>query len=209
MNSDDLLKNNADWSAKINAEDPDFFSTLAKQQSPDFLWIGCSDSRVPANQITGLLPGELFVHRNIANVVVHTDINCQSVLNFAVDYLQVKHVIVCGHYGCGGVKASMESNQLGIIDHWLRNIRDVYHKHQQEFDKMPDGPEKVDRLCELNVIEQVAHVSHTNVIQNAWRRGQELSVHGWIYGLKDGLLKKLTEPVTNLDQIPDQYKLNP
>lgn len=209
LTPEELLKNNVEWSSKIKADDPEYFPTLAKQQAPEFLWIGCSDSRVPANQITGLLPGEIFVHRNIANVVVHTDINCQSVLNFAVDHLKVKHVIVCGHYGCGGVKASMESNQLGIIDHWLRNIRDVYHKHADEFNNLPDGPDKVNRLCELNVIEQVAHVTQTNVIQNAWRRGQDLSVHGWIYGLSDGLLKKLTEPVVGLDQIAEQYKLDP
>jgi len=209
LNPDDLLKNNAKWAAEINAEDPNFFPQLAKQQAPDFLWIGCADSRVPANEIVGLLPGELFVHRNVANVVMHTDINCLSVLNFAIDVLQVEHVIVCGHYGCGGVKAALEHNQLGISDYWLRNIRDVYFNRLDAFNDIDDPNEKVDRLCELNVVQQVANVSHTNVVQNAWRRGQPLSIHGWIYAIHDGLLKKLIEPIQSLDEIAEQYKLDP
>lgn len=209
MNPDDLLKNNAAWSAKINANDPDFFPKLAQQQAPDFLWIGCSDSRVPANEIVGLLPGELFVHRNVANVVLHTDINCLSVLNFAIDVLQVEHVIVCGHYGCGGVKAAMEHNQFGISDYWLRNIRDIYFNRLEAFNDTQTEEEKVNMLCEFNVMQQVANVSHTNVVQNAWRRGQKLSVHGWIYAIHDGLLKKLVPPITSLNDIAEQYKLDP
>jgi carbonic anhydrase len=209
LNPDDLLKNNAAWSAKINANDPDFFPKLAQQQAPDFLWIGCSDSRVPANEIVGLLPGELFVHRNVANVVLHTDINCLSVLNFAIDVLQVEHVIVCGHYGCGGVKAAMEHNQFGISDYWLRNIRDIYFNRLEAFNDTQTEEEKVNMLCEFNVMQQVANVSHTNVVQNAWRRGQKLSVHGWIYAIHDGLLKKLVPPITSLNDIAEQYKLDP
>lgn len=209
MHPDELLKNNVAWSEGIKAEDPDFFPTLARQQSPEYLWIGCSDSRVPANQIVGMMPGELFVHRNIANVVVHTDINCLSVMNFAIDVLGVKHIIVCGHYGCGGVKAAMEKNQFGIIDNWLRNIRDVYFNRQEAFADLQDPVARVDRLCELNVIQQVANVSHTNLVQNAWRRGQELAIHGWIYSINDGLLKKLIEPIGSLEQIAEQYKLDP
>lgn len=209
MNPDDLLTNNAAWAEQINAEDPNFFPTLAKQQAPEFLWIGCSDSRVPANEIVGLLPGELFVHRNIANVVVHTDINCLSVLNYAVDVLKVKHVIVCGHYGCGGVKASLENNQVGISDNWLRNIRDVYYNRLDQFNDSQTEQEKVDLLCELNVIQQVANVSHTNVVQNAWQRGQTLSIHGWIYGIHNGLLKKIVSPVSSAEDIAEQYKLKP
>lgn len=206
---EDLLKNNVEWSEGIKATDPDFFPSLATQQAPDYLWIGCSDSRVPANEIVGLPPGELFVHRNVANVVLHTDINCLSVMNYAIDVLQVEHVIVCGHYGCGGIKASMESAQFGIIDYWLRNIRDVYFNRLDAFEGLEDPVARVDLLCELNVAHQVANVSHTNVVQNAWRRGQPLAIHGWIYSIHDGLLKKLTEPLTGLDQIADQYKLDP
>lgn len=209
MTPDDLLKNNVQWAQKITESDPTFFATLAKQQAPDFLWIGCSDSRVPANQIVGLLPGDIFVHRNVANVVLHTDLNCLSVLNFAIDHLKVEHVIVCGHYGCGGVKAAMESEQLGIVDYWIRNIRDVYFNNRKKFDECKDDHEKVNKLCELNVAQQVYNVAHTNVVQNAFRRNQPLSIHGWIYDIHDGLLKKLMEPIQSLDQIADQYKLNP
>lgn len=209
MTPDDLLKNNVKWAEDITQSDPTFFPTLAKQQAPDFLWIGCSDSRVPANEIVGLLPGELFVHRNVANVVLHTDMNCLSVLNFAIDVLQVEHVIVCGHYGCGGIKSALESQQLGIIDYWLRNIRDIYYNHLRDFENITASHEMVNKLCELNVAQQVANVSHTNVVQNALRRGQPLSIHGWIYDIHDGLLKKLMEPITSLDQIADQYKLDP
>ena len=181
---------NQNWSEDIRRKRPEFFETLSKQQSPKFLWIGCADSRVPANEVVGLLPGELFVHRNVANLVIHTDLNCLSVLQYAVDVLQVEHVIVCGHYGCGGVQASLERRKLGLIDNWLRHIRDVHHKHVMAVEKVL-GPAKLDTLCELNVIEQAYNVCHTTVVQDAWARGQELTVHGWIYGLKDGLLRDL------------------
>ena len=204
-----LLENNRKWASAMSQRETNFFTRLAAQQKPDYLWIGCSDSRVPANDIVGLLPGELFVHRNVANVVMHTDINCLSVLNFAIDVLQVEHVIVCGHYGCGGIKAALERNQIGISDYWLRNIRDIYFNRLEDFNGIEDPNERVDRLCELNVMQQVANVSHTNVVQNAWRRGQALSVHGWIYAIHDGLLKKLIEPIQSLDEIAEQYKLDP
>ena len=186
-----LLQYNREWAASMVRENPDFFGKLAKLQAPQYLWIGCSDSRVPANQITGLAPGEVFVHRNVSNLVIHTDMNCLSVLQYAIDYLKVRHVIVCGHYGCGGVRASMEPQPHGLIDNWLRNIRDVHAKSKAEIDVMPDLAAKVDRLCELNVIEQVRNVCNTTVIQDAWARGQKVTVHGWIYGIGDGLLKDL------------------
>ncbi len=203
----ELIHNNIEWAKRIKSNIPDFFTRLAKQQAPEFLWIGCSDSRVPANEIVGLLPGELFVHRNVANVVIHTDLNCLSVLDYAVDVLKVKHIIVCGHYGCGGVKAALDDKQLGLIDHWLRNIRDIYFRHRQDFTGTQTEKQQIDRLCELNVAQQVANVAHTNVVQNAWMRGQSLSVHGWIYDIHDGLLQKLTRPVSSLEQIPIQYRL--
>lgn len=209
MNPEDLLKNNVKWSQDITESDPDFFPTLAKQQAPHFLWVGCSDSRVPANEIVGLLPGELFVHRNVANVVLHTDLNCLSVLNYAIDVLKVEHVIICGHYGCGGVKAAMDNKQLGIIDYWLRSIRDVYFNNKTEFESCKDKSEEVNKLCELNVAQQVYNVAHTNVVQNAFRRGQALSIHGWIYDIHDGLLNKLMEPIQSLEQIATQYQLAP
>ncbi len=204
---DELFVNNARWAETIKTENPDFFATLSKQQAPEYLWIGCSDSRVPANEIVGLLPGELFVHRNVANVVIHTDLNCLSVMQFAVEYLKVKHIIVTGHYNCGGVKAAMENRQFGLVDYWVRSIRDVYFKHQDLMDLIEDETARVNHLCELNVTEQVAHVTHTNIVQNAWKRGQELSVHGWIYGLQDGILRKLMEPISSIEQIPEQYRL--
>ena len=203
-----LLNNNQSWASAIKAEDPNFFAELAKQQSPEYLWIGCSDSRVPANQIVGLKPGEVFVHRNIANVVVHTDLNCLSVMEYAINVLKVKHVIVCGHYGCGGVAASMQNQQVGIIDNWLRNIRDVYFHNQDALEELTDEKARVDRLCELNVAQQVINVTHTNIVQNAWLRGQELSIHGLIYDIRDGLLKQLITPVNSADEIPPQYKLS-
>ncbi|GAB1263508.1 carbonate dehydratase [Aurantivibrio infirmus] len=209
MKLEDLIANNVKWSEDIKRENPDFFPSLAKQQEPEFLWIGCSDSRVPANEIVGLLPGELFVHRNVANVVLNTDLNCQTVINFAVEQLHVKHIIVCGHYGCGGVKSALEKKQLGIIDYWLRNIRDTYYNNSVAFEDIAEHSEKVDRLCELNVAQQVANVSHTNVVQNAWRRGQDLSIHGWIYSIHDGLVKQLMEPLDSLNDVPEQYKLDP
>src|SRR5690349_15899130 len=186
-----LLEQNKVWAEGIKASDPDFFPTLAKQQSPTFLWIGCSDSRVPATQLVGLAPGEVFVHRNGANVVVHTDFNCLSVMQYAVDGLQVKHIIVCGHDGCGGVKAALEHLQFGLIDNWLRHVQDVMHTHCEELAQIEDESERLDRLCALNVIEQVMSVSRTTIVQAAWERGQELAVHGWIYGLQDGLLRDL------------------
>jgi len=186
-----LLDQNRAWAENIKASDPEFFQTLAKQQSPRFLWIGCSDSRVPATQLAGMLPGEMFVHRNVANVVVHTDFNCLSVMQYAVDVLKVEHIIICGHHGCGGVKAAMDNPQLGLIDNWLRHVQDVIHKHEELLSKIDDEDERLDRLCELNVIEQVLNVGRTTIVQGAWQRGQELGVHGWIYGLQDGLLRDL------------------
>jgi len=185
-----LFENNRKWAAEMSAARPDFFRTLAAQQFPGYLWIGCSDSRVPANQIVGLLPGELFVHRNVANVVVHTDLNCLSVLQFAVDVLQVKHVIVCGHYGCGGVKAALENAKLGLIDNWLRHVQDVRQQHAAEIDALAP-PVQLDRLCELNVLAQARHVGETTIVQDARARGQRVQVHAWIYGLHDGLLRDL------------------
>jgi carbonic anhydrase len=186
-----LFEKNRSWAAELTRGDPQFFERLVGQQSPEYLWIGCSDSRVPANQIVGLAPGELFVHRNVANVVVHTDLNCLSVLQFAVDVLGVKHVIVCGHYGCGGVFAALRDAKLGLIDNWLRHIQDVGAKHRAQLDALADEAKRFARLCELNVIEQVRNAGDTTVVRDAWRRGQSLSVHGWIYDVRDGLLRDL------------------
>ena len=186
-----LLDQNRAWAENIKASDPDFFPTLAKQQSPKFLWIGCADSRVPANQLAGLMPGEMFVHRNVANVVDHTDFNCLSVMQYAVDVLKVEHIIVCGHHGCGGVKAAMDNLQLGLIDNWLRHVQDVVNEHEEMLAKIEDENERFERLCELNVIEQVKNVGRTTIVQSAWQRAQELVVHGLIYGLQDGLLRDL------------------
>jgi len=186
-----LLDQNRAWAENIKASDPEFFQTLAKQQSPRFLWIGCSDSRVPATQLAGMLPGEMFVHRNVANVVVHTDFNCLSVMQYAVDVLKVDHIIICGHHGCGGVKAAMDNLHLGLIDNWLRHVQDVLHENKELLAKIDDEDERLDRLCELNVIAQVLNVGRTTIVQGAWQRGQELVVHGWIYGLQDGLLRDL------------------
>ncbi len=188
---DQLLKNNARWAARIKAARPDFFTQLTRQQAPDYLWIGCSDSRVPANDIVGLLPGELFVHRNVANLVVHTDLNCLSVIQYAIDVLKVKHIIVCGHYGCGGVKAAIDNKRYGLIENWLRHIKDVYDKHAQEFDGQMTEDQRADRLCELNVLEQVNNVCGSTIIRDAWQRGHDLSIHGWIYRLDDGVLSVL------------------
>jgi carbonic anhydrase len=186
-----LLDQNRAWAEDIKASDPDFFQNLSKQQSPKFLWIGCADSRVPSTQLAGMIPGEMFVHRNVANLVVHTDFNCLSVMQYAVDVLKVEHIIVCGHDGCGGVKAAMGNLQFGLIDNWLRHVQDVVHEHQEELAKIEDDDKRVDRLCELNVIEQVRNVGRTTIVQSAWQRGQELVIHGWIYGLQDGLLRDL------------------
>ena len=199
-----LFDRNRAWADGVKSRDPHFFETLVGQQSPDYLWIGCADSRVPANEIVGLLPGELFVHRNVANVVVHTDLNCLSVLQYAVDVLKVEHVIVCGHYGCGGVQASLERRKVGLVDNWLRHVRDVHHKHALAVESVL-GPAKLDTLCELNVIEQAANVCHTTVMQDAWARGQKVEVHAWIYGLRDGLLKDLGLNVSSLEALTPAY----
>ncbi|MBL4609073.1 carbonate dehydratase [Halopseudomonas sp.] len=208
-NLQQLFVNNREWSESIKQQDPEFFTKLARQQAPEYLWIGCADSRVPANEIVGLLPGELFVHRNIANVVLHTDLNCLSVMQFAVDVLKVKHIIVTGHYGCGGVRAAMRNKQLGLSDGWLRTIRDLYYEERHKLKQIPDEEAELDRMCELNVIRQVANVSHTSIVQNAWHRDQPLTVHGFIYGIKDGHLKDLDVTVSGPEQIPAQYRLGP
>jgi carbonic anhydrase len=195
-----LFDNNRAWSEGIREVKPEFFLELSRQQSPKYLWIGCSDSRVPANQIVGLAPGELFVHRNIANLVVHTDLNCLSVMQFAVDILKVRHIIVCGHYGCSGVGAALRRDRLGLCDNWLRHIQDVGQKHEKVLASFPEG-EAVDRLCELNVLEQVGNVCCTTIAQDAWERGQPLSVHGWIYGLHGGLLKDLNVTASSAEEV--------
>ena len=200
-----LLENNRAWAEKIKAQDPAFFEQLSKQQTPHYLWIGCSDSRVPANQIIGVPPGELFVHRNVANVVVHTDLNCLSVIQFGVDVLGVKHLIVCGHYGCGGVQAALDNAKLGLIDNWLRHVQDVRQKHEALLAGV-DETERSNKLCELNVIEQVSNVCQTTIVQSAWERGQELAVHGWIYGLSDGLIRDLNISTSNQDELATSYK---
>lgn len=205
----DLFQRNREWAERITAEDPHFFEELAKQQSPQYLWIGCSDSRVPANEIVGMLPGELFVHRNVANLVIQTDLNCLSVVQYAVEVLKVKHIIVCGHYGCGGVRAAYENPKLGLIDNWLRTIRRLYLNHAEEIDGL-DETVRIDRLCELNVMQQVANVCITTVVQDAWERGQELAVHGVIYSISDGVLRDLAMNVSRPNQIPglDRFVLS-
>jgi carbonic anhydrase len=192
----ELFDNNRKWAADMVARDPDFFSGLVDRQTPEYLWIGCSDSRVPANQIVGLAPGEVFVHRNIANVVVHTDLNCLSVLQYAVDILGVQHVVVCGHYGCGGVRAALEGSRHGLVDNWLRHVMDVAEKHVVELASLPDE-QRFDRLCELNVVEQVVNVRQTTVVEDAWARGQDVAVHGIVYGLEDGLIRDLGVSVSS------------
>ena len=199
-----LLNNNRFWAEALRARDPDFFARLARQQRPEFLWIGCSDSRVPANEVVGLMPGELFVHRNVANMVVATDMNFLSVLQFAVDVLQVKQIIVCGHYGCGGVRAALGHEELGLIDNWLRALKALYHQHREQFVGLCDE-ERVNLLCELNVQRQVRNVCHTTIVQNAWKRHQPLEVHGWIYGLSDGLLKDLGVTINSADLLDDTF----
>ncbi|HZP91671.1 MAG TPA: carbonate dehydratase [Burkholderiales bacterium] len=201
-----LFENNRIWAERIRKQDPDFFPRLSRQQSPDYLWIGCSDSRVPANEIVGLLPGELFVHRNIANLVVHTDLNCLSVMQFAVDILKVRHIIVCGHYGCSGVRAALRRDRIGLSDNWLRHVEDVREKHRKQLASAGRESEALDRLCELNVIEQVANVCQTTIVRDAWERGQELAVHGWIYGLRDGLLRDLNMTITAFHETLPAYQ---
>jgi carbonic anhydrase len=202
-----LFDSNKAWADQIRQKDPDFFLKLSRQQSPAYLWIGCSDSRVPANEIVGLLPGELFVHRNVANLVVHTDLNCLSVMQFAVDILKVRHIIVCGHYGCSGVNAALRRDRLGLSDNWLRHVEDVRQKHEKSLASVDNVFETSDRLCELNVIEQVINVCHTSIARDAWERGQELTVHGWIYGLQDGLLRDLNVNISNFQEsVPVYHK---
>ena len=201
-----VFEKNRLWAEQCRETSPDFFTRLEAQQDPDYLWIGCSDSRVPANEIVGMLPGELFVHRNIANLVVHTDMNALSVLQFAVDVLKVKHVIVCGHYGCGGVKAAMEEESHGLVDNWLRHVRDTYVRRQVELDGITDKRLRLRRLCELNVIEQVMNVGSTTILFDAWARGQSLSIHGWIYALSDGLLRDLDVCISSRNELEDLQK---
>ncbi len=203
---EELLRNNREWAARITARDRSFFATLSRQQSPRYLWIGCSDSRVPANEIVGLPPGELFVHRNVANIVVHTDLNCLSVIQYAVDVLRVEHVIVCGHYGCGGIAAAYAGRSLGLIDNWLRHAQDVMHKHAARLAGCVDEDTRLRRLCELNVIEQVVNVAQTTVVQQAWDRGQSLAIHGLVYALPDGLLRDLSVRITGSGEIGPIYR---
>ncbi|ARU58504.1 MAG: carbonate dehydratase [Pseudomonadales bacterium] len=202
----ELIENNRKWAAQITDEDPEFFEKLSKQQSPEFLWIGCSDSRVPANEIVGLLPGELFVHRNVANLVVHTDLNCLSVVQYAVEVLKVKHIIVCGHYGCGGVRAVIQGSQIGLINNWLRHVGDIAEKYQTQLEQVEGISQKTDLLCELNVISQVSHVTQTTIVQDAWARGQPLYVHGWIYAIENGLVNNLGVSVNAADLVKDKVK---
>jgi carbonic anhydrase len=203
---DPLLNNNRKWAEAINARDPEFFPMLSRQQAPQYLWIGCSDSRVPANEICGLLPGEIFVHRNVANIVVHSDLNCLSVMQYAVDVLKVKHVIVVGHYGCGGVRAALERQKFGLIDNWLRHVQDVAAKYTDHLACLPDDSARHDRLCELNVINQVLNAASTTIIQNAWERGQELAVHGLVYGLKDGRMRQLGISISSVAELATAMK---
>lgn len=201
-----LFAQNQAWAEAIKQRDPEFFQKLSRQQSPEYLWIGCSDSRVPANEIIGLLPGEVFVHRNIANVVVHTDLNCLSVIQFAVDVLKVKHIMVVGHYGCGGVRAALRCERVGLADNWLRHVQDVREKHDGCLSRLPDETARSARLCEFNVVEQVANVCQTTMVRDAWDRGQPLTVHGWIYGLRDGLLRDLNCTAENAAESAAHYK---
>jgi carbonic anhydrase len=200
-----LFDQNRAWAVEMTRQDPEFFSTLARQQAPEYLWIGCSDSRVPANQIVGLLPGEMFVHRNVANVVVHTDLNCLSTIQFSVDVLRVGHIIICGHYGCGGVLAALRDEKLGLTDNWLRHIQDVRRKHEAELDALESEKQRHNRLCELNVVEQVLNASQTTVVRDAWARGQSLAVHGWIYDIRDGLLRDLGICLTAEEELAAAY----
>lgn len=200
-----LFINNKDWADRIEKEQPGFFKQLSEQQAPEYLWIGCSDSRVPANEIVGLLPGELFVHRNVANLVLHSDMNCLSVLQYAIDILKVKHILIVGHYGCGGVKAAMTKQRVGFVDNWLRNVKDVYAIHRDEVDSIVDENERLNRLIELNVMEQVRNLCHTSFVQEAWERDQPLTIHGWVYSLRNGRVKDLRVSHSSADKIDDIY----
>ncbi|MDT4896802.1 MAG: carbonic anhydrase [Acidobacteriota bacterium] len=201
-----LIERNRAWAEKIKAREPNFFQKLSEQQSPEYFWIGCSDSRVSANEIVNLSPGEMFVHRNVANVVVHTDLNCLSATQFAVEALQVKHIIVCGHYGCGGVQAALQRQKLGLIDNWLRHVQDVMQKHEALLAGIGEESERADKLCELNTIEQVYNVCQTTIVQSAWERGQDLTVHGWVYALSDGLVRDLNIHITNQEEMGVVYQ---
>ena len=203
-----VFDNNRRWAEEMAAADPAYFSVLSAGQQPELLWIGCSDARVPANVVMGLPPGAVFVHRNVANVVPHTDFNALSVLQFAVEVLEVRHVIVCGHYGCGGVKAALDSKQNGLIDNWLRHIKDVFHSNRAEIAALPSEKARFDRLCELNVAAQVANVAYTTIVQNAWKRGNDLSVHGWIFNLETGLLKDLDLCITDCEQVSRVFRMD-
>ncbi len=206
VNLEHLFAKNKAWAKQIRAQNPDFFLSLSRQQSPEYLWIGCADSRVPANEIVDLMPGELFVHRNIANVVVHTDLNCLSVMQFAVDVLNIRHIIVCGHYGCSGVNAALHRDRIGLADNWLQHVQDVRHKHERKLECVSgDGTARCDRLCEFNVIEQARNVCRTTIVRDAWARGQELAVHGWIYSIKDGLLRDLNCTATSSETAKSNY----
>ncbi|MDB6054959.1 MAG: can [Verrucomicrobiales bacterium] len=201
-----LFEKNKAWAGRIREQDPDFFTKLSQQQFPEYLWIGCSDSRVPANQIVGLLPGDLFVHRNVANLVVHTDLNCLSVMQFAVDILKVRHIIVCGHYGCSGVLAALRRERLGLSDNWLRHLQDVRHKHEKRLVNVESDQKASNRLCELNVIEQVVNVCYTTIARDAWERRQELTVHGWVYGIQNGILRDLKVSVSDFQSTIPVYQ---
>jgi len=202
----ELLERNRDWAESVRRQDPDFFSRLSQQQNPDYLWIGCSDSRVPANQIIDLPPGEVFVHRNVANLLHHNDMNALSVVQFAVDVLKVKHIMIVGHYGCGGIKAAVTGDECGMVDYWLHSVRELYSRHRGDLEQLPLD-EQVDRMCELNVKAQVNNLCRTKIIQRAWQRGQALAVHGWVYGLSDGRVTDLECSVSGLDQVATLYRI--
>ncbi len=203
-----LFDNNKEWAENVNKSNPGFFTKLAAQQNPKYLWIGCSDSRVPANEIVGMMPGEIFVHRNIANLVIHTDINCLSVIQYAVEILKVEHIIVCGHYGCGGIEAALDKSDHGLLDNWLRHIKDIYNIHRTKLEAVDDIGRKKDLLCELNVVEQVSNVCHTSIVQNAWKSGQQLSVHGWIYSISDGILRDMDVCISDPDDISAIHRMD-
>jgi len=207
MSIENLLAMNQQWAAKVAQDQPELFSTLSQQQAPKYLWIGCSDSRVPANEIVGLLPGELFVHRNVANLVKHVDFNCQSVIQYAVDVLKVEHIIVCGHYGCGGIKVALENTNAGISDYWLRSIKDIFLRHRHELQELKSQAACLSRMCEINVVEQVANLAHSKIVQTAWQKGQALEIHGWIYGLNNGVINDLNVSRKGLDDVDEIYQV--
>ena len=207
MAIEELLDKNKVWAKKVALEQPELFATLAQQQAPKYLWIGCSDSRVPANEICGMLPGELFVHRNVANLVKHVDFNCQSVIQYAVDVLQVEHIIVCGHYGCGGIKVAMENTNAGISDYWLRSVKDIFLRNRDELQNLHNKEACLSRMCEINVAEQVANLAHTKIVQTAWKKNQPLEIHGWIYGINDGVIKDLNVSRKGLEDVDDIYQV--